>query len=284
MKRKIVFLVTLALVVVSAGGVFAVSDGTDTKTTLAFEKVDFSEATVTASVLNVRQGPSTSYSSICKLEKGQSVKVLGKIGDWYAVYDSEEGMVGAVDSRYIKAAGAADPSSAKAKTPAKTTPETTPSKTTPSKTPAKTTSSVTTDKPDAIEAAAPADLTQDEQSLLKLVNKARKDAGVEALTFDKELMKIARMKAKDMVDNGYFSHQSPTYGSPFDMMRQFSNVFKTAGENIAGNQTVDGAFKAWMGSEGHKKNILNNSFNLTGIGIETSKTYGKILVQQFIGQ
>ena len=87
-----------------------------------------------------------------------------------------------------------------------------------------------------------------------------------------------------MVENNYFSHQSPTYGSPFDMMRQFNNAFNSAGENIAGNQTVEGAFKAWMGSEGHKKNILNSNFNYTGIGIETSNTYGKIVVQQFIGR
>ena len=92
------------------------------------------------------------------------------------------------------------------------------------------------------------------------------------------------MKAKDMVDNNYFSHQSPTYGSPFDMMRQFGISFKTAGENIAGNRTVEGAFKAWMNSEGHKKNILNSGFNYTGIGIVDSSKYGKMLVQQFIGK
>lgn len=116
------------------------------------------------------------------------------------------------------------------------------------------------------------------------MNKARKDAGVEPLAFDKNLVKVARLKAEDMANNGYFSHQSPTYGSPFDMMRQFDNTFKTAGENIAGNKTIDGAFKAWMGSNDHKKNILNESFNLTGIGVASSDTYGKILVQQFIGR
>ncbi|NMB96529.1 MAG: SCP-like extracellular protein, partial [Clostridiaceae bacterium] len=74
------------------------------------------------------------------------------------------------------------------------------------------------------------------------------------------------------------------YGSPFDMMRQFDISFRTAGENIAGNKTVEGAFKAWMNSAGHKKNILNSSFNYTGIGIVDSPKYGKILVQMFIGR
>jgi len=120
--------------------------------------------------------------------------------------------------------------------------------------------------------------------MLELVNKARAEAGVAPLQFDAELQKVARLKAEDMVKNNYFSHNSPTYGSPFDMMRQFNISFKTAGENIAGNQTVEGAFKAWMGSEGHKKNILNGNFNYTGIGIVQSKTYGYIFVQQFIGK
>jgi len=117
-----------------------------------------------------------------------------------------------------------------------------------------------------------------------MVNKARADAGVEPLQFDMNLVKVARLKAQDMVDKGYFSHQSPTYGSPFDMMRQFGIEFKTAGENIAGNQTAQKAFNAWMGSEGHKKNILNASFNYTGIGVVESPTYGKIFVQMFIGR
>jgi uncharacterized YkwD family protein len=126
--------------------------------------------------------------------------------------------------------------------------------------------------------------TADEQAMLDLVNKARADAGLGALQFDAELLKVARLKAKDMVDNNYFSHQSPTYGSPFDMMRQFGVSFKTAGENIAGNQTVDAAFKAWMNSPGHKANILNGNYNYTGIGIVSGSAYGKIFVQMFIGR
>ncbi len=68
------------------------------------------------------------------------------------------------------------------------------------------------------------------------------------------------------------------------MMRQYGLEFKAAGENIAGNETVEGAFEAWMSSDGHKKNILNSNFNYIGIGVASSKTYGKVLVQQFIGR
>jgi uncharacterized YkwD family protein len=264
MKKKIVILLALSLLFTATAS-FAASGTQQTKAIVALEKVDIDDATVTASILNIRQGPSTSYPSICKLEKGQTVKIIGKLGDWYAVYNTKDGCIGAVDGKYLNTSEAVTVSASASKAASKTT--------------------SAADK-DEVAAAptVPADVTDDELTLFNLVNKARKDAGVKELAFDKELLKIARLKATDMVDNKYFSHQSPTYGSPFDMMKQFDFTFKTAGENIAGNQSIDGAFKAWMSSETHKKNILNSSFNYTGIGITSSTTYGKILVQQFIGK
>ena len=86
-----------------------------------------------------------------------------------------------------------------------------------------------------------------------------------------------------MVKNNYFDHQSPTYGSPFDMMEKFGISYGIAGENIAGNGTVEKAFDAWMNSTGHRENILNKNFNYVGFGIADSPKYGKIFVQQFIG-
>lgn len=271
MKRKIIILVALAVFLTSSAG-YAASADKSANAQLALEKVEYSDATVTVSQLNVREGPSTSFPSICKLEKGQALTVIGRLGDWYAVYNAADGIVGAVDGRYIKlgdetvAVSKSDDTEVavgKGKTDDKTD-DKSKGKTTP--------------------AAINADLSQDEQKLLELVNKAREGEGLEKLTIDESLMKVARTKAKDMTENSYFSHQSPTYGSPFDMMRQFDNAFKSAGENIAGNKTVEGAFKAWMASDSHKKNILNSGFKVTGIGIETSNTYGKILVQQFIGK
>lgn len=269
MNRKIVYLVVLTLVLTAVLGFTSV----DTKVSAApyFQRAEFVDGVVTAAQLNVRQGPDTKYPVVCVLTKGAKVKVFGMLGDWYAVYDTAKGCVGSAYSKYIWV-------DEFMKTPAKTTtpapvPKTTPvPKATPA--PSPTTGKTTT----------PSGISTDEQTLLDLVNKARADAGAGPLAFDSGLVNTARLKAKDMVDNNYFSHQSPTYGSPFDMMKQFGVSFKTAGENIAGNQTVEAAFKAWMGSEGHKKNILNSSFNYTGIGIVDSPTYGKILVQQFIGR
>lgn len=252
MKRKLIFLVAITFFVTTLIN-FSAFDTAPTKAALAVEKVSSTDATVTASKLNIRQGPSVSFPVIGQLDQGQAVKVLSKLGNWYAVYDLEKGCIGAVDGKYINLGDASQ-------------------------------ASADVDKEAAAEVVLPSDVSEDEQTLLELVNKARQDAKVEELVFDKKLLTTARQKAKDMADNNYFSHESPTFGSPFDMMRQNGVTFKTAGENIAGNQTVEGAFKAWMKSEGHKKNILNNSFNYVGIGIVSSETYGKILVQQFIGK
>jgi uncharacterized YkwD family protein len=273
MKRKIVLLLVLTLVLTSVIGF----TGVGSQNTVAapyFQQAQFQDGVVSANALNVRQGPDTKYPVVCTLKKGQKVKVFGKVGDWYAVYDTSGGCVGAALSKYVKVAAFANvPSKTaapKTTTPKMTTPKTTtPKATTPSKTGNTT---------------PPAGVSQDEQTLLNLINKERTNGGIPALEFDMPLLKVARLKAKDMVDNNYFSHQSPTYGSPFDMMKQFGVNFKTAGENIAGNQTLEGAVKAWMNSEGHRKNIMNSSFNFTGLGIVDSPTYGKVLVQQFIGR
>lgn len=127
-------------------------------------------------------------------------------------------------------------------------------------------------------------MNSDEKEVFDLINKQRTNNGLAALKNDSEVQRVARIKAQDMVDNNYFSHTSPTYGSPFDMLKSFKISYKTAGENIAGNSSNSSAVTAWMNSSGHKANILNSNFNYTGIGVVSSPKYGKMYVQLFIGK
>ena len=77
-----------------------------------------------------------------------------------------------------------------------------------------------------------------------------------------------------MNNNHYFSHTSPTYGSPFDMMRDFGVSYKSAGENIAmGQTTAEQVVDAWMNSEGHRKNILNANYTHIGVGFSKGGNY-----------
>ncbi len=126
-------------------------------------------------------------------------------------------------------------------------------------------------------------LTADEAKMVNLVNQARTGQGVKALSVNSQLVTLARRKSQDMVDKNYFSHTSPTYGSPFDMMKNAGVKYSTAGENIAGAATVESAHQSLMNSSGHRANILNSSFTQIGIGIVSGSQYGKMFTQMFIG-
>ena len=127
-------------------------------------------------------------------------------------------------------------------------------------------------------------MSSDEKEVFNLINKERQNNGLSVLKVDGEVQRVARIKAEDLVNNNYFSHQSPTYGSPFDMLKSFKITYNTAGENIARNSSNSGAVTAWMNSPGHRANILNGNFNYTGIGVVNGSKYGKIYVQMFIGK
>lgn len=126
-------------------------------------------------------------------------------------------------------------------------------------------------------------LSSEESVMLSMINKERSASGLAPLKSDSALTRLARLKAKDMIDGGYFNHQSPTYGSPFDMMKSAGVSYKTAGENLAGASSVASAHKNLMNSPGHRANILNGAFNRVGIGIVSGGPYGKMFVQMFIG-
>ncbi len=127
------------------------------------------------------------------------------------------------------------------------------------------------------------DLTADENHIFKQVNMERAKKGLPALQIDYRLVQTARAKSLDMIKGGYFDHQSPTLGSPFDQMRKAGIPYRYAGENIAGNSSAAGAVVSWMNSLGHRANILNPKFNHIGIGVVDGGPYGKMLTQQFIG-
>jgi uncharacterized YkwD family protein len=122
--------------------------------------------------------------------------------------------------------------------------------------------------------AQTAGISQTEQRVIDLTNAERRKHGLPELKADVQLSNVAREKSKDMQAKGYFSHTSPTYGSPFDMMRDFGISYKSAAENIAqGQRTPEEVVQAWMNSEGHRKNILNADYTHIGVGHETKSNH-----------
>src|SRR5690606_14658554 len=113
-----------------------------------------------------------------------------------------------------------------------------------------------------------------EQEVVRLVNVERANAGLPALKSDWELARVAEHKSQDMADKNYFSHTSPTYGSPFNMMKNYGINYKSAGENIAqGQKTAAQVVNAWMNSEGHRANILNKNYTHIGVGYVSNGNY-----------
>lgn len=127
---------------------------------------------------------------------------------------------------------------------------------------------------------APTQLLAEKQLMLDLVNQERSNAGLGPLKFEEKLQKMAQAKSDDMVANSYFDHNSPTYGSPFEMMKTFGISYRAAGENLAGNVSVQAAHTALMNSPGHKANILHTSYGHIGIGIAIDPK-GLIITQAF---
>lgn len=122
-----------------------------------------------------------------------------------------------------------------------------------------------------------------EQEVIRLVNIERVNHGLKPLAHNWELSRIARYKSEDMRDRRYFSHQSPTYGSPFDMIRAFGLRYSAAGENIAAGQpTAQSVVQAWMNSPGHRANILNESYTEIGVGYCSGGSMGHYWTQMFI--
>lgn len=209
-----------------------------------YETTTIKTVKATIDSCEIRSGTGLEFDVIEKVNNGTLLNVVGKSSDWYIVRLSGN-QVGAVEEKNVEP--------------------------------------VVDDFRDTqIQGAVR--LTAEEQQMVNLVNQERSKANLPPLSVDMEIAKIARVKAKDMVDNNYFSHYSPTYGSPFDMLKNFGIKYLHAGENLAGNSSIVNAHKALMNSEGHRKNILDSNYTHIGIGAKDSNKYGNIIVELFISK
>lgn len=235
-------------------------------TTLVLPETYYGNATVNVTALNLRAGPGTQYDIIGVLAQSQPILMIGKYEGWYVVYDYETGKIGCVNGYYITPVS--EDSMDDPKLPGDDSPST-----------GDGTQQDTPQTPDTNTEG----ISEDAKRLMSLVNDIRTRHDVGAIAYSHALSKVAQDKAEDMVANMYFSHQSEIYGTPFEMMRAYGITFTCAAENIAGNQTIDGAFYAWMNSPSHKANIMNGDYDRMGIGVCVSPVYGKIIVQMFAG-
>ena len=208
-------------------------------------------ATVKGDNTIVRGGPSTSFRVYGKLNAGDQVYVIGAIDNFLLVI-TQDNLVGMIREDLLEC-NLEDSNNNSNIAQENTNPST----------------------PDS---------NANIEYILSKLNEIRKENGLPLFTLDSLLTATAQTKAQDMVANNYFSHTSPTYGNPFEMMQNAGVTYKAAGENIAGNNNIDDAINSFMKSSEHSQNILSNSFNYIGIGLEKSETYGYVIVLMFIGK
>lgn len=211
-----------------------------------YEKADV-EFITTANNVTARRNPSANSPAAFTIPAGTKVKVVAKYDGWYVAYHNNR-------------LGFIPMASARVGSPAASQPV-----------------------PD-VPGSAGSSPTNEESEMLSLINSERSKAGLKPLSANAEVTKLARLKSKDIAEKNYFSHVSPTYGSPFEMLKSYGVSYLYAGENLAKNQSVQAAHQALMNSPGHKKNILGANFTEVGIGVITDQGNTKVYTQIFIGK
>lgn len=250
LKNKTCLILTSIIIVLTIN-LFSISFGMED-----YQKTDFSLGKVNTDYLNLRTGPDKSFDSISILKRNEYLRVYAQIGEWYVV-QNDKNLIGTVHSKYIDKCEEEKASVSSSENIIQTSAEASPIQ---------------------------IDLSENEKKLLSIINEERKKNNLPELIIDENLQNVARLKAKDLVENNYFSHISPILGTPFEMLKNNGIKYKTASENIAGNSSIEGAVSSWMNSESHKKNILSNEFNYTGLAVVDSIAYGNIVVELFVGK
>ena len=185
LKKKNILKIAMAIVFTLTVFTFSTSLGMQ-----HYYNTGFSTGLVTATTLNVRSGPGTQYKVVATVSKNEYIRVFAGVGDWYIV-QVEGDYVGAVNKKYIKPIYPSSTSSQE------------------------NTSGGNTSIGNSGNTTVSNIMNSDEKEVFDLINKQRINNGLQTLKIDEEVQKVARIKAQDMVQNNYFAHESPTYGSPF---------------------------------------------------------------------
>ena len=122
------------------------------------------------------------------------------------------------------------------------------------------------------------------ETLLKLINEERSEAGLPALTLRGDLSKVAEEHAVDMIEARYFGHISPTKGTLASRLRAADIRFSKAAENLAGCTSPELAHKLLMESSSHRANVLSKRFTHIGIAVVKGGPYGMMIVEVFISE
>lgn len=117
------------------------------------------------------------------------------------------------------------------------------------------------------------------REMLDMINGERSSRGLAPLRYDAAAQRIAQAKAEDIVDRDYFSHHSPSYGTPAEMLRREGIRVGSWAENIVACDSVQTAHTSLMARDDNQAGLLNPRHARIGIGIAQGGRWGRVFVQ-----
>lgn len=106
------------------------------------------------------------------------------------------------------------------------------------------------------------------EELLYGTNDERREGGIQQLALNEELSEAAFLKAQDMFANDYWAHTSPDGVTPWKWLGDAGYNYSVAGENLAKNYpNAEATVSAWMASESHRMNIMNDKYTDVGFAV-----------------
>ncbi len=112
--------------------------------------------------------------------------------------------------------------------------------------------------------------------VFSLTNEERSDEGIATLQRNSLLDQAAQMKAQDMAAKGYYAHVSPEGLTPMHWVEVAGYKYLIIGENLVVNRKdAEQVVDAFMGSPGHRANILRKDFTEIGVGVANGVFKGK---------
>lgn len=106
-----------------------------------------------------------------------------------------------------------------------------------------------------------------DQQILNLVNEERAKVGADPLQINEQLDQAADLHSQDQANINTMSHTGSNGSDMGSRVQDSGYQYSTAGENVAaGYPDAEAVMAGWMGSDGHRENILDPNFEDLGIG------------------
>src|ERR1035437_1141035 len=143
------------------------------------------------------------------------------------------------------------------------------------------------DRTSDVKASVIVNIASVERIAFDMLNQKRAENGLRPLAWSNDLANIARFHSQDMADNKYFSHSSLD-GKHVSDRADGAHVgrWRSIGENIAFERgyadPIEKAIQLWLESPGHRRNLMDDNWRESAVGVAVAKDGGYYFTQVFL--